>query len=42
MVKSSYRKSKYIIKGLIDTDSCKNKELLLITSRSLIEDYFQF
>ena len=31
-------KSKYIIKGLIDTDGCKNKELLFDnTSRSLIE-----
>ena len=31
-------KSKYIIKGLIDTDGCKNKELLFdSTSRNLIE-----
>jgi ribonucleotide reductase alpha subunit len=31
-------KSKYIIKGLIDTDGCKNKELLFDnTSRALVE-----
>ena len=32
-------KTKYIIKGLIDTDGCKNKELLFdSTSRNLIEN----
>ena len=31
-------KSKYIIKGLIDTDGCKNKELVFdSTSKNLIE-----